>query len=47
MAGEDAMRADPTVLRPVLDMQDRPHQLSLRYPAWAALAVERMAEPVP
>ncbi len=35
MAGEDAMRADPAVLRPVLDMQDRDHPLSLRYPAWA------------
>ena len=35
MAGEDAMRADPSVLRPVLDMDDREHMLSLRYPAWA------------
>ncbi|AWK90038.1 glycosyltransferase [Azospirillum thermophilum] len=35
LAGEDAMRADPAVLRPVLDMDDREHRLSLRYPAWA------------
>lgn len=35
MAGEDKMRADPSVLRPVLDMDDREHMLSLRYPAWA------------
>lgn len=42
MAGEDAMRADPTVLRPVLDMQDREHLLSLRYPAW-----ERVPVPIP
>lgn len=40
MAGEDAMRADPSVRRPVLDMQDREHMLSLRYPAW-----ERLREP--
>ncbi|WP_434622698.1 glycosyltransferase [Azospirillum sp. B2RO_4] len=46
MAGEDAMRADPSVLRPVLDMQDRPHQLSLRYPAWEVPAVERVVEAV-
>jgi hypothetical protein len=46
MAGEDAMRADPSVLRPVLDMQDRTHQLSLRYPAWEVQAVERVAEAV-
>ena len=35
MAGEDKMRADPSVTRAVLDMQDREHMLSLRYPAWA------------
>lgn len=35
MAGEDAMRADPSVRRPVLDMADREHLLSLRYTAWA------------
>lgn len=46
MAGEDAMRADPSVLRPVLDMQDRTHQLSLRYPAWEVPVVERVAEAV-
>jgi hypothetical protein len=34
LAGEDAMRADPTVLREVLDLDDRPHTLSLRQPAW-------------
>ncbi|MBP2226902.1 hypothetical protein J2847_000169 [Azospirillum agricola] len=37
MAGEDAMRADPSVRRAVLDMQDREHQLSLRQPAWPAV----------
>lgn len=46
MAGEDAMRADPSVLRPVLDMQDRPHQLSLRHPAWDVPAVQQVAEAV-
>ena len=35
MAGEDRMRGDPAVTRPVLDMEDREHMLSLRYPAWA------------
>jgi len=40
MAGEDKMRADPSVLRPVLDTDDREHMLSLRYPAWAKARVE-------
>lgn len=35
MAGEDAMRADPSVTTTVLDMDDREHRLSLRQPAWA------------
>ena len=43
MAGEDAMRADPTILRSVLDTTDREHMLSLRQPAWAQ---ENVAETV-
>ncbi|QJE73507.1 glycosyl transferase [Aerophototrophica crusticola] len=34
MAGADAMRRDPTVTTPILDLDDRPHDLSLRYPHW-------------
>lgn len=34
LAGLDRMRRDPACTLPVLDLEDRPHELTLRYPEW-------------
>lgn len=46
LAGLDRMRRDLSVTIPVPDLDDREHQLSIRYPAWERRAAAKAMEPV-